>query len=524
MLATSIVSKATDQGAPAKAPTVATPTIVKWEAYTIYLFEGKAEVMGPPTPRPQSRNPKGGGVSALPAVSFADNASTFGAYDQSWNSSFAKGQAALKSIEAQRAELAESSRLAAEAWSQDLKAKEAAKQSDVAKMQAHIDRANGDVMSAAIYLHVLTQNVQAAYEEKLDAVKRNSQNALSTTDEAIKQVGEGVSTQVSEMTANLDKVVVPLEEIKNGVPPIATASEIISVRLAPTDNALANELRLSHILLANTQPLVSWAQNTRTLGMIAAQEGYSSALEGDYATAEVFRSIAVAVTDIGLGFIPVAGVLRDGYEAITGVSLLTGDNLGYVGQGLAVAGVLTAGAASAIPKTVGALNKIGTVASHGSEQTASMARAIELGENLAVSARPIQRFGPLNAGPLSEIPLRIGGTVADTFHAGSYTVMEATAPTKIYRVWGGRAKEFAPYYSLEKPRGPLQATLDAALDPANGNLANRWLEVTIPVGTKFSVGKAAAISVDGGTIYGHGSQIYLPNVSPTWKTDGGTFE
>jgi hypothetical protein len=41
------------------------------------------------------------------------------------------------------------------------------------------------------------------------------------------------------------------------------------------------------------------------------------------------------------------------------------------------------------------------------------------------------------------------------------------------------------YWSRTKPERPMQAILDSGLDPAWGNQATKWVEITVPKNEKF---------------------------------------
>lgn len=142
-------------------------------------------------------------------------------------------------------------------------------------------------------------------------------------------------------------------------------------------------------------------------------------------------------------------------------------------------------------------------------------------------------YGPLRKGPLSKIELYKGGpSVATSFRSSTYVEVLTREPVKLYRVWSDESKRLAPYWSRTKPTGPLQAQLDSALNPAWGNLATHWSEITVPVGERFFEGAVSEAflrtelnQLRGGFLLGGGSQIYIMlNIPKTWLTAVGKFQ
>jgi len=115
------------------------------------------------------------------------------------------------------------------------------------------------------------------------------------------------------------------------------------------------------------------------------------------------------------------------------------------------------------------------------------------------------RFGPTNPGPLP-------ATVANTFRGGSYTATTLNEATTLYRVYGGTAGKLGSYWTRTAPSGPLQATIDLALNPQWGNTSAQVARIQVPAGTTIFEGAATA---QGGLV-GGGSQVFIPNVNPGW--------
>ncbi len=141
-------------------------------------------------------------------------------------------------------------------------------------------------------------------------------------------------------------------------------------------------------------------------------------------------------------------------------------------------------------------------------QTATLATTIAsffINPEGAAAEGSALRWGPLNGGPLSD-------AVANTFRGGSYTESALSGETTLYRSYGGTAGEIGSYWTRTPPAGPLQATMDSALNPAWGNTAQNVSTIRVPTGTTIYEGFAAPQ----GGLLGGGSQVYIPKVNPNW--------
>lgn len=115
-------------------------------------------------------------------------------------------------------------------------------------------------------------------------------------------------------------------------------------------------------------------------------------------------------------------------------------------------------------------------------------------------------WNPLTGpGPLSD-------AVANTFRGGSYTETVLSGETTLYRAYGGTARELGSYWTATPPAGPLQSTIDSALNPAWDNTAQSVSTIRVPAGTTIYEGFAAPQ----GGLLGGGSQVYIPKVNPNW--------
>lgn len=114
-------------------------------------------------------------------------------------------------------------------------------------------------------------------------------------------------------------------------------------------------------------------------------------------------------------------------------------------------------------------------------------------------------------------PGPLGQKVAETFRGGSYTQEVLRQETTYYRAYGGSAGQVGSYWTTVRPSGPLQTTLDSALNPAWGNTAQNVATIRVPAGTTVYTGAAAPQSLaGGGQLLGGGPQVFIPNVSSSW--------
>ena len=133
----------------------------------------------------------------------------------------------------------------------------------------------------------------------------------------------------------------------------------------------------------------------------------------------------------------------------------------------------------------------------------------------------LERFGPMQPGPLHFTSAGPLSTVADTFRSSSYFQVISEEPIKLYRVYSENINALGAYWSRMKPTGPFQAQLDAALDPNWGNKATNWVEITVPKGVQFYEGAASDVALKAhnsnattGSLLGGGNQVYYKNPLP----------
>ncbi len=192
--------------------------------------------------------------------------------------------------------------------------------------------------------------------------------------------------------------------------------------------------------------------------------------------------------------------------------------------------VLAADSAGSL--TAAAATNLNALADQAPDLASTLLRSegIEGVQRMLDSAASIQKFNPINHGPLHAITEGVG-TVADAFRSSSYLEIVTKEPVKLYRVYATDGKELSAYWSHVKPTGPYQAVLDSALDPSWGNSAKKWVEITVPSGEKFYEGVVGEVALRRfnnptpvGQILGGGHQVYVNKIVPrTWITNGGGF-
>jgi hypothetical protein len=297
---------------------------------------------------------------------------------------------------------------------------------------------------------------------------------------------------------------------------------------------------------------------------------------GDKNFASELLSLSESLLDVGLGLAPGSSLVKDTYELIFGTNMVTGAELSPLDRGISLVGVgvgiASFGTAGGVATSLLRSQKLVKLADHFSAVSFKFLKtpksvfdqALGVGEKVVEAAGKLgvrtkdeiseliditkaaegkfddlygyvngklTRFGPLNdGGPLRQIELRDGGgVVADTFRSSSYFQNTLEGPVKLYRVYGGEAGKIAAYWSRTKPTGPMQVTLDLALDPNWRNSATKWVEITVPPHTKIFEGMASSMPLRGGTsvkvgeLLGGGSQVYLKEVNPSWVTNTGGF-
>lgn len=115
------------------------------------------------------------------------------------------------------------------------------------------------------------------------------------------------------------------------------------------------------------------------------------------------------------------------------------------------------------------------------------------------------RYNPMNKGPLAS-------DISSTFRSGTYTQKTLGESQTYYRVISENGNPTGRFWSVSKPKGSLQSTIDLALDPHWGNAATKVVKARVPAGTTIYEGTAASQR----GLVGGGNQIYIPKVNPKW--------
>lgn len=164
----------------------------------------------------------------------------------------------------------------------------------------------------------------------------------------------------------------------------------------------------------------------------------------------------------------------------------------------------------------------------------SEAKLALLGDKFVIenieSIRQIERFGPIKPGVLHTIELG-NGTIADTFRSSSYFEIISDSPITLYRTYESDLSEMGRFWSRTAPTGPLQTTIDLAIDPNWGSNASKWIQIEIPAGTKVYEGIAAEMpllrgkeKVQTGQLLGGGQQVYIRGkLDHSWIKKRGSF-
>ncbi len=125
------------------------------------------------------------------------------------------------------------------------------------------------------------------------------------------------------------------------------------------------------------------------------------------------------------------------------------------------------------------------------------------------------------------------GKVSDTFRGQSYLEIKLAEEIELYRVYSKDTSKLRDYWSLVPPSGPLQLTIDLALNPSFGNPPNRWIKIKVPKGTTIYEGIVSEVYLKSnsgqtiGKILGGGSQVVILDseniVKPFWIVGEGNL-
>jgi len=114
--------------------------------------------------------------------------------------------------------------------------------------------------------------------------------------------------------------------------------------------------------IAKIRPLTNTQAIGQQLGLAAIDEADEAAASADDERTKKNYELAKASLDIALGFVPVLNVGQSLYEAVTGKSVMTGEDIGKFGQVMAILGVATLGGHSVIKSSLSTFGKIAEAA------------------------------------------------------------------------------------------------------------------------------------------------------------------
>lgn len=118
---------------------------------------------------------------------------------------------------------------------------------------------------------------------------------------------------------------------------------------------------------------------------------------------------------------------------------------------------------------------------------------------------------------VTEINLqKLPKSIAETFTDSEYKTVMTTEEIKLYRTFGGRAKELGAFATTTPAQTRIDSKIETALLPEWGNSREFEIEITIPKGTILNIGKVAPQTIEstGTTLSGGADQILLPKGWP----------
>ncbi len=118
---------------------------------------------------------------------------------------------------------------------------------------------------------------------------------------------------------------------------------------------------------------------------------------------------------------------------------------------------------------------------------------------------------------INEINLqKLPKSIAETFTDSEYKTVMTTEEIKLYRTFGGRAKELGAFATTTPAQTRIDSKIETALLPEWGNSREFEIEITIPKGTILNIGKVAPQTIEstGTTLSGGADQILLPKDWP----------
>ena len=259
-------------------------------------------------------------------------------------------------------------------------------------------------------------------------------------------------------------------------------------------------------------------------------------LEDPTLLSDLEKTLYEDMARLGLGFTPIVNDIVDIYELLAGKDFVSGDDLSFSGRVLSGIGVIAGSGASYryAKRTIHSPPKYFDNFSKGINSVAK--KDLALNQKVLVQAEEtlkksksftdrvsnLEKHSPINPGYLHN--KKIGkGNIADTFRSSTYLSFKNNDDLVLYRVQSrpySKGDHLGSFWTKEKPLGPIQSTIDSALDPTWGNSGKYWIKAKIPKGTQIFEGRAASQK----GFAGGGSQVFVEKTQNTWVVDSGVFK
>lgn len=365
-------------------------------------------------------------------------------------------------------------------------------------------------------------NEMAAGEKNIVDLTANAFQAFSKTGPFNKITNvaiEEVSGNSSESQAG------PFSEVAQEINDLNNISQQLRTvlsrgSLAPNDQSRANAM------LGASNVLTGLAQSLLNDGMLSeAQQIMESAKT-------VIVNAGPFILRGGLSFVPIAGDVVDLTEALTGTDLLSGESISNTQRVFAMAAVI-----------IGNRQAWSKASKYFDEARGEISLLVKEALKLSDEIKVIERYNPINPINSNGI-MKLPESVVKSFRSSKFAKVVTTKTTKLYRVVNGdfdvtKAAEsggllnLGSYWSRTPPLGPVQATLDAAIDQSFGNNALKVIEIEVPANFEFFEGIAGEInslSLEAtnaiGNLLGGGTQVYIPDfkVPSSWIKKVGEFK
>ncbi len=237
---------------------------------------------------------------------------------------------------------------------------------------------------AALHVEVMTELYRKIHKAEYELFEPYMANHVRMNGDIARANLKSVSGSMNRLqTAQLEK---------QTVSPHGPALPITSPNVIPSPrepSLLAIDAKLRAI-----EPHSPQANEAKSAGLASVQAADQAFARQDAEAGKFYKEVAVGLADIALGFVPVVGVGRDIFEAVTGKSLLTGRSLSVEERALAIVGVATVGLASSGVRAIGYISKIARNSDHvarAGAQATRIAGAISNAGLKAAEAVPVLR-------------------------------------------------------------------------------------------------------------------------------------